>query len=162
VPTTCLMQRMEIPGRAWIESGGPWQSESGLVQHVQVPTGCNGHSTKPGQLRLKSARSADRSGGGFLSLAECLCGHLDQGARAGRREPQPKWWQTPCVEADEPDDRVAGRASLLPEERAAGSAEPETQAEAILAESDDRASDREAAPDGFVEQRTSDEATEPT
>jgi hypothetical protein len=59
-------------------------------------------------------------------------------------------------------DRIAGRASLLPEERAAGSAEPQIQAEAILADSDDRASDREAGPDGFIEQRTSDEATEPT
>jgi hypothetical protein len=66
------------------------------------------------------------------------------------------------MEIDEPDDRVAGRASLLPEGRAAGSAEPEIQAEAILADSDDRASDREGGPDGFVEQRTSDEATAPT
>jgi hypothetical protein len=65
------------------------------------------------------------------------------------------------MEADEPDDRVAGRASLLPEEKAAGSADPKTQAEAILADSDERASDREAAPDSFVEHRTSDEATEP-
>jgi hypothetical protein len=65
------------------------------------------------------------------------------------------------MEANEPDDRVAGRASLLPEEKAAGSADPKAQAEAILADSDERASDREAAPDSLVEHRTSDEATEP-
>ena len=42
--------------------------------------------------------------------------------------------------SDEPtDDRVADRASeLLPEEQAAGSDDPEAQAEAILAESDER------------------------
>lgn len=36
------------------------------------------------------------------------------------------------------DDRVERRAELLPEERAAGSEDPEAQAEAILEESDDR------------------------
>jgi hypothetical protein len=36
------------------------------------------------------------------------------------------------------DDRVAERAHLLPEEIAAGSADPTAQAEQILAESDDR------------------------
>lgn len=41
--------------------------------------------------------------------------------------------------ADEPPaDAVAERADLLPEERAAGSADPQAQAEAILAESVDR------------------------
>ncbi len=35
-------------------------------------------------------------------------------------------------------DRVRGRAELLPEELAAGSPDPELQARAILAESDDR------------------------
>lgn len=35
-------------------------------------------------------------------------------------------------------DRIAGRAELLPEEVAAGSEDPETQASAILAESDER------------------------
>jgi hypothetical protein len=36
------------------------------------------------------------------------------------------------------EDRVHGRAELLPEELAAGSDDPEGQARAILAESDDR------------------------
>jgi hypothetical protein len=36
------------------------------------------------------------------------------------------------------DDRIAERAHLLPEEIAAGSADPTAQAEQILAESDDR------------------------
>jgi hypothetical protein len=38
----------------------------------------------------------------------------------------------------EDDDRVDQRASLLPEEQAAGSDDPEAQAAAILADSDER------------------------
>jgi hypothetical protein len=54
------------------------------------------------------------------------------------------------------DHRAEQRAAdLLPEEIAAGSADPEAQAEAILAESDEREGDTEAAPDSFVEHRTS-------
>lgn len=40
-------------------------------------------------------------------------------------------------------DRVASRAELLPEEQAAGSQDPEEQAEAILEESDERTEDPE-------------------
>ncbi len=39
---------------------------------------------------------------------------------------------------DHEQERVAERADLLPEELVAGSADPEAQAEAILAESDRR------------------------
>ena len=39
-------------------------------------------------------------------------------------------------EGDDLDSRVEGRALLLPEERAAGSDDPEAQAAAILADSD--------------------------
>ena len=54
------------------------------------------------------------------------------------------------------DDRIDQRAAdLLPEERSAGSADPGAQAEAILAESDEREADLQAAPDSFVEHRTS-------
>jgi hypothetical protein len=67
---------------------------------------------------------------------------------------------TPTPEPDEL--RVAARATeLLPEELAAGSDDPEAQAEAILEDSDAREADRTAAPGSFVEHRTSDEATEP-
>jgi hypothetical protein len=60
----------------------------------------------------------------------------------------------------EPDDqRVADRADLLPEEQAAGSADPRAQAQAILEESDERLASRDAAPDSRVEHRTSDEVT---
>jgi hypothetical protein len=60
------------------------------------------------------------------------------------------------------DDRVAERAAeLLPEEAAAGSDDPEAQAEAILAESDERQADRDAAPGTHIEQRTSEEVTDP-
>jgi hypothetical protein len=41
------------------------------------------------------------------------------------------------------EDRVEARAELLPEEQAAGSDDPETQARAILAESDERTEDPE-------------------
>ncbi|MGW0431035.1 hypothetical protein ACWDV4_00590 [Micromonospora sp. NPDC003197] len=69
--------------------------------------------------------------------------------------------------------RVESRAEhLLPEERTAGSDDPVRQAQAILADSDERESDSterdsaatsvaadDAAPDTIVERRTSDEAT---
>jgi hypothetical protein len=51
------------------------------------------------------------------------------------------------------DPRVESRAELLPEERQAGSADPEAQAEAILRDSDDREAYRAAE-----EHRTSDES----
>jgi hypothetical protein len=56
------------------------------------------------------------------------------------------------------DDRVSGRAHLLPEELAADSDDPQAQAAAILRESDERTADPQAAPDSFVEHRTSDQA----
>ena len=60
------------------------------------------------------------------------------------------------------DDRTDRRADHLRiEERRAGSDQPQAQAEAILEESDVRSEDRDAAPDSFVEHRTSDEATPP-
>jgi hypothetical protein len=57
-----------------------------------------------------------------------------------------------------PDDgRVTERATeLLPEEQAAGSDDPEAQAEAILEESDQRQLDPEP-----TEERTSEEVTDP-
>lgn len=60
------------------------------------------------------------------------------------------------------DDRVAGRAELLPEEETAGSDDPEGQAREILADSNERTADREAAPSTHLEHRTSEEATPPT
>jgi hypothetical protein len=60
------------------------------------------------------------------------------------------------------DDRTTERAAdLLPEERSAGSADPRAQAEAILAESDEREEDLEAGPDSFVEHRRSDQTVSP-
>ncbi|MCA2216809.1 hypothetical protein [Jidongwangia harbinensis] len=57
---------------------------------------------------------------------------------------------------EENDDRVGQRAAdLLPEERVTGSEDPKAQAEAILADSDAREADLEAAPDSFLEHRTS-------
>jgi hypothetical protein len=49
--------------------------------------------------------------------------------------------QTPEEEADA--ERVHRRAGLLPEERAAGSDDPEAQAAEILEESDERTDDPE-------------------
>jgi hypothetical protein len=60
------------------------------------------------------------------------------------------------------DDRVDTRAAeLLPEERAAGSADPDAQAEAILEESDERADDVNGAPDSFLERRRSEQTVTP-
>jgi hypothetical protein len=57
------------------------------------------------------------------------------------------------------DDRVKSRADhLLPEEREAGSDDPEAQAAAILAESDEREHAPDAAPDTTLERRTSEQA----
>ncbi|MBQ1071659.1 hypothetical protein KBX06_00535 [Micromonospora sp. C31] len=58
-------------------------------------------------------------------------------------------------------ERVESRAHLLPEEAAAGSDDPQAQAEAILAESDMREEDRNAAPDTVLERRTSDQTVTP-
>ncbi len=59
------------------------------------------------------------------------------------------------------DDRIDRRAAdLLPEERVTGSADPQAQAEAILADSDEREADLEAAPDSFLEHRRSDQTVD--
>jgi len=58
--------------------------------------------------------------------------------------------------------RVQSRAdTLLPEEQAAGSDDPETQAEEILAESDARAEYRDVPEAQPVEHRTSEDTVEP-
>jgi len=59
------------------------------------------------------------------------------------------------------DARVASRSELLPEEQAAGSDDPEAQAEAILAESEERIESRDAAPGTNLERRTSEDTTPP-
>ncbi len=60
----------------------------------------------------------------------------------------------------EPDRRVESRAdSLLPEEASAGSSDARSQAEEILAESDRRQDDRDAAPGSVVEHRSSEDVT---
>ncbi|SNY30752.1 hypothetical protein [Paractinoplanes atraurantiacus] len=60
------------------------------------------------------------------------------------------------------DDRIGQRAAdLLPEERAGGgSADPRAQAEAILADSDEREENPGAAPDSFLERRSSGQAAQ--
>jgi hypothetical protein len=58
------------------------------------------------------------------------------------------------------DERASSRSELLPEEQVVGSEDPEAQARAILAESDERTESRDAAPSTHLEHRTSDEVTE--
>lgn len=58
-------------------------------------------------------------------------------------------------------DRIESRAHLLPEEAAAGSDDAQAQADAILAESDLREEDPNAAPDTVLEHRTSAETVTP-
>lgn len=61
----------------------------------------------------------------------------------------------------EPDaERVRSRAELLPEEQAAGSDDPLAQAEAVLADSDERTEVPDAAPDTVLERRTSGESAD--
>lgn len=63
----------------------------------------------------------------------------------------------------EPQDqeRVRSRATdLTPEERSAGSADPQAQAEAVLADSDERTEVPNAAPDTVLERRTSADAAD--
>lgn len=63
---------------------------------------------------------------------------------------------------DEMTGRVERRAAdLLPEERAVGSDDPQAQAAAILADSDRREHDLPAAPDSFLEHRTSADTVTP-
>jgi len=59
------------------------------------------------------------------------------------------------------DGRVASRAHLTPEERQAGSDDPEAQARAILEDSEMRSLDRSAAPGTVVEHRRSEDTVEP-
>jgi hypothetical protein len=59
------------------------------------------------------------------------------------------------------DERIESRAELTAEERAAGSEDPEAQAREILEESDERALNRNAAPESRVEHRTSDDTVPP-
>jgi hypothetical protein len=59
-------------------------------------------------------------------------------------------------------DRPGERADeLLPEEAAAGTADPEAQARQILDESDERQEDRDRAPGTVVEHRPSDTTVAP-
>lgn len=59
-------------------------------------------------------------------------------------------------------ERADSRAAhLLPEELAAGSADPVAQADAILTDSDVREADQHAAPDSFLEHRRSHETVTP-
>jgi hypothetical protein len=60
------------------------------------------------------------------------------------------------------DERVGSRSDLLAEERAAGSDDPETQARAVLADSEERTLHRGAAPDTVTEHRRSEDTVEPT
>ncbi|MFC6090947.1 hypothetical protein Q5530_00585 [Saccharothrix sp. BKS2] len=55
------------------------------------------------------------------------------------------------------DERAATRATLLPEERETGSADPEAQAREVLRDSDVRTEIPESAPDTVFERRRSDD-----
>jgi hypothetical protein len=59
------------------------------------------------------------------------------------------------------DERVGSRADLLAEERAAGSDDPEAQARAVLADSEERTLHRGAAPDAVTEHRRSEDTVDP-
>ena len=56
---------------------------------------------------------------------------------------------------------MSNQRPLLPEEKRAGSDDPDAQTAEVLRESELRTLDRDLAPDSFVEHRTSEEATPP-
>lgn len=135
----------------------------------------------PLDLRIGSTFVHDWTAAAFLLL---VLGHLwfashDEDARRGMRtgsvpagwalEQHPAWARgLPGAGSGEaagmnPDqERVRHRANdLLPEERAAGSDDPEGEAAAILADSDEREDHPGAAPDTVLEHRTSADATDP-
>jgi hypothetical protein len=64
-------------------------------------------------------------------------------------------------EPDVDPARSASRSDLLPEERGPGSDDPDSQATAILEDSEVRQGDRDAAPDAVVEHRRSEDTVEP-
>ncbi len=55
----------------------------------------------------------------------------------------PSGYGTTMNRTPEEEERIAGRAELLPEEDRAGSEDPDGQAEAILRDSDERVEDPE-------------------
>ena len=57
------------------------------------------------------------------------------------------------------EERVSSRAELTAEEKAAGSDDPEAQAEAILEDSEERTASRDASPGTHLEHRTSEDTT---
>ncbi len=61
------------------------------------------------------------------------------------------------LDDDRDGELIERRAQLLPEESSVGSDDPEAQAEAILADSEERTEVPEAAPTSFVEHRTSEQ-----
>jgi formate dehydrogenase subunit gamma len=133
----------------------------------------------PLNLRIGATFVHDWTAAAFLLL---VVGHLwfashDEDARRGMRTGSvPVGWalrEHPAWAAgllppgtgdagrmDPDQERVHHRADeLLPEERAAGSADPEAEAAAILADSDDRADNPSVYTE--IEHRTSAEATDP-
>ena len=134
-------------------------------------------------LRIGATFVHDWTSFAFLLL---VAGHVwfasrDEDARRGMRtgrvpvgwalQEHPAWARgllvgLPAVAAgqdrgmDPDQERVRHRADeLLPEERVAGSDDPEAQAAAVLADSDEREYEPDAAPDTVLERRTSAEAT---
>ena len=77
---------------------------------------------------------------------------------AGMCAAQPRW--VPVTGMTDHDRAIRRAAHLLPEEQDVGSDDPLAQADAILADSD-RRQDVGAAPDTFVEHRTSDQTVMP-
>ncbi|HEY6745590.1 MAG TPA: cytochrome b/b6 domain-containing protein [Mycobacteriales bacterium] len=135
----------------------------------------------PLDLRIGATFVHDWTAAAFLLL---VLGHLwfashDEDARRGMRtgsvpagwalQQHPAWARGLLAAGSgeaagmNPDqERVHHRANdLLPEERAAGSDDPEGEAAAILADSDEREDHPGAAPDTVLERRTSAEATDP-
>jgi len=87
--------------------------------------------------------------GRTIPILRLTSGWVAPAAAVGTRHPMPD------------DEQVARRAELLPEEKKAGSDDPEAQAEAILEESEERTVSRDASPGTHLEHRTAEDATPP-
>lgn len=126
----------------------------------------------PGARPARRRRRWVRVAAGFGLVGVLVAAFRIRRRRTGRaaprpevdlREPEPAAPETPAPETPAVDTRpsdsqVAGRAALLPEEEAAGSGDPVAQAEAILAESEQRVAGR--APRTQIDRRTSEDTTD--
>jgi len=111
-----------------------------MARSPAPPAGCLNHRydrVTPASVPRRAGKVALRSALRYTGYAECMSHEQSE------------------------QERIESRAQLLPEEVAAGSEDPEAQADAILTESDIR-EDTDVAEDTTLEHRTSDQTVTPS